>query len=79
MALVGNRGYFSTSGPGGSTPGSDELYEFDPFTGDYNLVGSFSSITGDGFSGLALVPEPGGMALFAFGLFLALGIRRFAR
>lgn len=57
MALVSGEAYFNTAGPGGTVPGSDELYSFDPFTGNYTLVGSLApTITADGISGLALAP-----------------------
>lgn len=74
MAVLEGTGHFSTSGPGGpdteTTPGSNELYSFDLFTGDHVLIGSFSpTITGDGIGGLA-VPEPSTLVLLAGGLWL---------
>jgi hypothetical protein len=79
MDVVGDAGYFNTSGPAVGTPGSNELYSFNAFSGDYHLIGSFSpTITGTGISGLAImVPEPSPAFLGAFGtLFLLLGRKR---
>lgn len=71
MVLSNDQGWFATSGPSGTDPGSNGLYAFDAFTGNYSLVGSFSpTITGTGISGLAIsVPEPS-FAGFALGWFL---------
>jgi hypothetical protein len=68
MASAGNTGYFSTSGPGDSVAGSNELHSFNLFTGETALVGSFApTITGTGLSGLALVtPEPASIFLLSF-------------
>ncbi len=56
MALLGNTGYFVTAGPHSIFPGSNELYRFDPFTGEHSLIGSFEDvILGSGFSGLSVV------------------------
>jgi hypothetical protein len=61
MAAHGDLGFFGTSGSGASNPGSDELWSFDLFTGDQELVGSFSpGFSGVGLSGLALIPESTG-------------------
>jgi hypothetical protein len=81
MDIVGNAGYFNTSGPAGSTPGSNELYSFNPFSGDYQLIGSFSpTITGQGISGLAfMVPEPSAATFWILGAsFLAFYRKRSA-
>ena len=59
MAVLDGVGYFVTSGPGGSAPGSDELWAFDLFTGVQVRIGSLSpTITGTGIGGLAAIPEP---------------------
>ncbi len=77
MAVISDSGYFNTSGPGGSISGSNELYSFNAFTGEYHLVGSFSPfITGSGIGGLAMIPEPSTTLLGAVGAFsLALSRR----
>lgn len=70
MTIQNGVGYYNTGGPGATIPGSNELYSFDLTTGASTLIGSFSSITGTGISGLAgisdqtTVPEPGTVALF---------------
>jgi len=67
MAVLGNTGFFTTSGPGLPSPGSNELYSFDLFTGVHSLIGGFSpGIEGVGISGLA-VPEPTSLLLLIFG------------
>jgi hypothetical protein len=54
MTAIGDTGFYSTSGPVSSIPGSNLLYSFDLFTGASTLVGSFApTITGMGISGLA--------------------------
>jgi hypothetical protein len=69
MALFADTGYFVTAGllagvPPGVSPGSNALYSFDPLTGEHFFIGSFDNvILGSGFSGLAIVPEPGSLAL----------------
>ena len=68
MALNGDLGYFVTAGPLAIRPGSNELYRFDPLTGEQFFVGSFDQrILGAGFSGLTFVPEPATLALMALG------------
>ncbi len=74
MTTLGSTGYFNTSGPGGSAPGSNQLFSFDLFTGAQSLIGSFSpTITGTGISGLAgsvstaAVPEPSSVILLGLG------------
>lgn len=60
-------GYFTTGGPNALSPGSNELYSFDPFTGDIALIGDFNAtVSGTGISGLAYVPEPATLGLLAF-------------
>jgi len=67
MVAVDGMGFFTTSGPGGATPGSNELYSFDLFTGAHTLIGTLSpTITGVGISGLA-VPEPASLLLTLLG------------
>lgn len=59
MAVMDGVGYFVTGGPQATVPGSNELYSFDLYTGDYELIGDFDgTITGTGLGGLAVVPEP---------------------
>lgn len=68
MTMQGGTGYFTTSGPNASRPGSNELYSFDPMTGAQFFVGNFDGIIlGSGFSGLSIVPEPTSLALLALG------------
>jgi len=58
MTLNGDKGYFSTAGA--AQVGSNSLYAFDAFTGNYTLVGSFAPTIGStnsGISGLAMIPE----------------------
>lgn len=78
MAVMDGVGYFSTSGFGLPSPGSNQLFSFDLFTGEYALIGSFDPeiITGVGISGLA-VPEPTSLVLlFAGGTALCGAARR---
>ncbi|MGB0714700.1 MAG: PEP-CTERM sorting domain-containing protein [Phycisphaerae bacterium] len=59
MAVLDGVGYFVTAGPDATVPGSNELYRFDLFTGQYESLGNFNgTISGTGLSGLAVVPEP---------------------
>ena len=68
MALGEDFGFFATAGPGHFDAGSNELWRFDPFTGDHVLVGDFdATITGRGISGLAVIPEPATLLLLALG------------
>lgn len=62
-------GYFSTAGLTGQGPGDNSLYGFDPYTGQHSLIGTFEPdvITGSGFSGLAIIPEPTSLMLLALG------------
>ncbi len=76
MALIGDEGYFVTAGPLAHSPGSNELWSFDPFTGEHTRIGDFDGvITGAGFSGLAIVPEPTTIGLLVVG-FLSILRRR---
>ena len=73
MTLVDSVGYFVTAGPGSVVPGSNSLYSFDPFTGDFTLVRSLSDTfpAGNGLGGLAFpVPEPASLAAVAPALLL---------
>lgn len=69
MAVWGETGYFATSGPDPDPNGSNELYAFDLFSGQHQLLGSFDGTitTGNGISGLAIVPEPASLLLVAAG------------
>jgi hypothetical protein len=60
MAAVGDTGYFATAGAVAGVPGSNELYQFDLFTGAQTLIGAMSpAFTDAGIGGLAWqVPEP---------------------
>jgi hypothetical protein len=81
MTIDGTTGFFSTSGPGGSIPGSNSLFSFDLFSGNISLVGSFApTITsGNGISGIAAqpsaatVPEPASLTLVGIGAVGLLG------
>ncbi len=80
MALLDGVGYFVTAGPlagpSGQSPGSNELFSFDPLTGEHFFVGSFEDfILGSGFSGLSVVPEPASLTLLGLAC-LCLGLRR---
>ncbi|UCE58584.1 MAG: PEP-CTERM sorting domain-containing protein [Phycisphaerales bacterium] len=79
MVLAGEVGYFATAGPGQTVPGSNALYSFDPYTGDYGYVGNFNLPPDgslEGISGLAVIPEPASLALLAFGGMALLRRRR---
>lgn len=78
MTVLGQVGYFTTSGPGLPSPGSNSLYSFDLFTGEHTLIGSLGpSVTGTGISGLA-VPEPATLAFLILGSAFVLVRRRSA-
>ncbi len=67
MAVVEDTAYFSTSGPGLPSPGTNGLYHFDLFTGEIDPVGSLGpEIMGTGISGLA-VPEPASLIILLCG------------
>ncbi len=72
MTVIDGVGYFNTSGPATSLPGSNELWSFDLFTGAHTLVGSLApTIAGTGISGLSVIPEPACASVLALGcLFL---------
>jgi hypothetical protein len=82
LTIDGSTGFFSTSGPGGSVPGSNSLYSFDLFTGSNALVGSFAPTINDtGISGIAgqplatPAPEPASLTLAGLGALGLLGYR----
>ena len=74
MVLADDKGYFVTAGSLHPTvPGSFELYEFElgsPVPVIPTSLGNFrdhSTLTGAGFSGLAIIPEPMTLTLLAVG------------
>jgi hypothetical protein len=68
MAAMGDTGYFACGNTYSSIPGSNALYSFDLYTGDYQFIGGFApTVTGIGISGLA-IPEPGCLGLVALGV-----------
>lgn len=68
MALGLDYGFFATGGPDSHTPGSNELYSFDPFNGQATWIGSFEdTITGKGITALAVIPEPATLVLLGLG------------
>ena len=77
MVVVEDEGYFATGGLLALTPGSNELFSFDPFTGDQAGIGDFdATLSGVGVSGLAIVPEPTTIGLLVVGAFGLLRRRR---
>lgn len=70
LTLTNGAGYFVTSGPGGSSPGSNQLYVFDPFTGVSSVAGRLApTVAGVGLAGLAApVPEAPAWAAWTLGL-----------
>lgn len=59
MSARGDEGFFNTSGPSGSYPGTNELFSVDLFSGAHTLIGSLQSTThGIGVSGLAWDQTP---------------------
>jgi hypothetical protein len=78
MAVLDGVGYLATGTPGSTTPGSNELWRFDLFTGQHARVGSFAPTIGFpsvGISGLAAIPEPS-LSAFVIGVHLAARRRR---
>ncbi len=77
MTMDGGVGYYVTAGPRALRPGSNAMFSFDPFTGDQTFIGDFTGvITGSGFSGLSIVPEPTSLCLLAAGGFALLRRRQ---
>ena len=78
MVVLDGVGYLATGTPGSTTPGSNELWRFDLFTGQHVRVGSFAPTIGfpsAGISGLAAIPEAS-LGAVAFTPFLILLRRR---
>jgi hypothetical protein len=71
-------GYFTTAGLYGDGPGDNSLYGFNPDLGQYGWIGRFDPdvITGSGFGGLAIIPEPASFVLLALGGLTLLRRRR---
>ncbi len=77
LVVNGNVGYFVTAGVNADTPGTNELYSFDPFTGAHTAIGMFdNNQIVNGFSGLAYISEPASVALLAFGALAMLRRRK---
>lgn len=81
-SMDGSTGFFTTAGAS-TTPGSNELWEIDFFSGVHSLIGQLLLPTGSaGLSGLAVVvepipaPEPSYVALLGLGLAAIAIIRR---
>ena len=67
MAVQGGTAYFATYGPASGTPGSNELWTVDLYTGAHALVGNFGPLpNGVGFGGIA-EGEPSAFSLFCSG------------
>ena len=70
MVLNSEFGYFATAGSDARTPGSNELFTFDPKFGTHEVVGTFTvdggPLPGTGIAGLA-IPEPATFLLLAVG------------
>ena len=76
MAATGDTGYFACGNVYSTIPGSNALFSFDLYTGDYQLIGAFDPApTGLGIGGLA-VPEPGSLLLLALIASVVVGRRR---
>ena len=82
MTMLDWVAYFSTANSTGPAPGTNDLFRFDPFTGEHTRVGSFgTALTDAGITGLAALPVPepsAGALILGFG-FVLLGSRRGSR
>lgn len=80
MVLTGEFAFFATAGTESGTPGSNELYTFDPKTGTHELIGPFTvdsePLGGNGIAGLAVIPEPATLLLLAVGSVSLMARRR---
>ena len=80
MVLNAEFGYFATAGSEARTPGSNELFTFDPKSGTHEVVGTFTvggePLPGTGIAGLAIIPEPTTFLLLAVGCASLLTRRR---
>ena len=80
MVLNSEFGYFATAGSDARTPGSNELFTFDPKSGTHEVVGTFTvdgePLPGNGIAGLAIIPEPATFLLLAVGCAGLLNRRR---
>jgi hypothetical protein len=81
MAMGFGQAYFATAGPDASIPGSNKLYSFVPSTGDHNEIGGFEDTitSGNGISGLTIIPEPASLVLLLLGGLVAVRRRPPAR
>jgi hypothetical protein len=77
MTILDGTGYFVTAGPNAAHAGSNALYSFDLFTGQQSFIGSFDGIvTGTGFAGVSIIPEPATLTLLVIGAFAGAFRRR---
>jgi hypothetical protein len=82
LTILDGVGYLATGSALASTPGSNELWRFDLFTGAHVRVGAFDpAATGatSGIGGLAAIPEPAVVGGAVAALIGALGRERRAR
>jgi hypothetical protein len=80
MTMLDGVAYFSTANTTGTVPGTNDLFRFDPFTGEHTRVGTFgTTLTTLGISGLAALPVPepsSGVLIVACGSILLGNMRR---